>query len=474
MKVTLVNPPWSISEQYGLTLPEVGSIEEPLGLAYIAAVLERAGHQCRIIDGIAERMDQEDFEKAISADKSDLIGITALTPMIKRTSDAIKTINELKSGVPVVMGGAHIGAMQNVKRHEELFRDDIKIDFAVYGEGEYTLLEIVERLEKGQPTSDIDGTIVKQNGKVVVNKPRELIELDDLPFPARHLLPKDKNLYRPSPSRCRRFPVRSIVSSRGCPFKCIYCDKSVFGPTVRYRSPKKVADEIEHLINEFGARELRFWDDNFTLNKKLVLELCNEIIDRKLDILWTCFARVNTVDREMLEAMKKAGCWQVDYGIESGDDQVLKNIRKGFTAKKALEVLRLTRDVGFNIKANFLFGLPGDTVEKIEKTIEFAKECDPDVVVFHLPQAYPGTELFEIAIKENALDSDDWTKYLIQGDEPSYINPAIGKEKLQELRKKAYKEFYLRPKIIIRYLRDIRSLSDVSRYVRGALAVRKM
>ena len=468
MKITLISPPWALSEHYGLTLPEVGSVEEPLGLAYIAAVLGKKGHQCRIIDAFGEQMDQKRFRELISRDDGDLYGVTASTPMIKRTTEAVKIINEVKPDAPVMIGGPHIGAMLKVERHEELFSAGAKIDYAIYGEGELTVPELVEKIESGQSTADIDGLIINEGGRITVNKPRKVIDdLDSIPFPARHLLPRD--VYHPSISRYKRSPVRSIIISRGCPYKCIYCsNRYVFGPRIRSRKPKHIVDEIQSLVENFGVREVRFWDDTFTLNKRLVMELCRELVDRKLDVLWTCFGRLDNVDPEMLEAMKKAGCWQIDYGVESGNDRVLKTIKKGFTTKQALEGFTLTRKHGINARSNFILGLPGDTLETIEDTINFALACDANMAGFFLPQAYPGTELYDIAVKENALTTDDWSKYIVVGDEPSYLNPRIGSvEKLKALQRKAYRKFYRRPKIIIRALRDIRSFSDLSRYARG-------
>ncbi|GBD96202.1 MAG TPA: radical SAM protein [Nitrospirae bacterium] len=471
MKVTLISPPWALSEQYGLTLPEVGSIEEPLGLAYIAAVLEKKGHQCRIIDGFGEQMDQNRFREVISSDDSDLYGVSASTPMIKRTTEAVKIINEVKPDTAVMIGGPHVGAMLKVERHEELFKAGGRIDYAIYGEGELTVAELVEKLESGRPAADIDGTIVNEGGRITVNKPREVIDdLDSIPFPARHLLPK--GVYRPSLSRYRRLPVRSIIISRGCPYKCIYCsNRYVFGPRIRSRKPEYIVDEIQSLVENFGVREVRFWDDTFTLNKRLVLELCREIVDRKIDVLWTCFGRLDNVDPEMLEAMKKAGCWQIDYGVESGNDRVLKSIKKGFTTKQALDGFRLTRKHGIFARSNFILGLPEDTLETIEETIDFALACDANIAGFYLPQAYPGTELYDIAIKENALTTDDWSKYIVVGDEPSYLNPRIGSiKKLKELQRKAYRRYYMRPKVIVRAMLGIRSFSDLSRYIRGFFA----
>lgn len=473
MKIALVVPPWALSEQYGLTLSEVGSIEEPLGLAYIAAVLESAGHRVEIIDCIAEQIDQIGFREKISRLETDLVGITALTPMIRRTFDAVKIINELKPGIPIGIGGPHVGAMIKIGEYKQLFENNGRIDFAVYGEGEYTMLEIAERMEKGEEISNVRGTIVKAKEKIILNKPRDLIEdLDSLPFPARHLLPKDK--YRPTPSSYKKLPVKSVISSRGCPFNCIFCDKSVFGSKVRFRSPNNVVDEIELLIEKFGAKEIRFWDDIFTLKKKYVLNVCKEIEERKLDFVWGCFGRVNTIDKEMLLSMRKAGCWQIEYGVESGNDNVLKVIKKGFTTKQVIDAFKLTRKAGIKTRAFFILGMPTETLGTVKETIEFSKICDPDTAVFYLPQAYPGTELFDLAVKENALGTDDWSKYLIGGDEPTYVNPGIEITELKELQKKAYKKFYFRPRFILKSLNNIRSFSDLRRYVKGFFAVNHM
>lgn len=473
MKITLVVPPWSLDEQYGLKLSEVGSIEEPLGLAYIAAVLEEAGHKVDIMDCIAERIDQNTFRKKIKRSKTDLLGITALTPMIAKTYGAVRIINEIRPDIPVSIGGPHVGAMIKINRYEQIFENNCRIDIAVYGDGEYTMLDIVDRIERGGNITDVKGTVVNNNGRIILNEPREPIEnLDELPFPARHLLPE--GVYIPTPSSYKKLPVKSMITSRGCPFQCIFCDKSVFGSKVRFRSPSNVVDEIELLVDKYTAKEIRLWDDNFTLKEDYVEKICNEIRDRRIDFVWSCFGRVNTVNKEMLKNMRSSGCWQIDYGVESGNNDVLRFIKKGFTKEQVVQAFKLTRDTGINIRAFFILGFPTETIETVKETIEFAKVCDPDIAVFYLPQAYPGTELFEIAVNENALGTEDWSKYLIAADEPTYINPNIGTKEIQELHRKAYRGFYLRPKVILRFLMSIRSFSDVTRYVKGFLTVNRI
>lgn len=473
MDVTFVVPPWSLDEQYGLKLSKVGSIEEPLGLAYIAAVLEEAGHKVRIMDCIAEKIDQNTFRKEIEKSGTDFVGITALTPMISKTYDAVRIINEACPDIPVSIGGPHVGAMININRHEQIFENNCHIDIAIYGEGEYTMLDIVERMKKGKSIEDVEGTIVNKDGRIILNEPRKAIEhLDELPFPARHLLPE--GVYIPTPSSYKKLPVKSMISSRGCPFQCIFCDKSVFGSKVRFRSPENVVDEMELLVDKYKANEIRFWDDNFTLKEDQVEKICNEIKNRGVDVIWSCFGRVNTVNAEMLKNMKRSGCWQIDYGVESGNNDVLRFIKKGFTKEQVVNTFRLTREAGINIRAFFILGLPTETVDTVKETIEFSKVCDPDMAVFYLPQAYPGTELFEIAIKENALRTKDWSRYLIAADEPTYTNSNIGVEKIQELHRKAFREFYLRPKTILRFFIKMRSISDINRYIRGFLTVNRI
>jgi radical SAM superfamily enzyme YgiQ (UPF0313 family) len=243
-----------------------------------------------------------------------------------------------------------------------------------------------------------------------MNGPRPLIQnLDALPFPARDLLPMDK--YIPLPNQYKRKPVANLMALRGCPYQCTFCSaNAVFGCSLRMRSAQRVYDEIKQLVDTYGIREISFWDDTLTVNKKWLHELCDLIISNHLDITWSCYARVNTVDLDLLKKMKKAGCWNIFYGIESGNQELLDRIKKGITLDQIRNAVKLTKKAGIEVRGSFMIALPGETPEMAHKTIDFAIELDPDYAQFSITTPYPGTELFEQAKQYGEL-SGDFSKF---------------------------------------------------------------
>jgi radical SAM superfamily enzyme YgiQ (UPF0313 family) len=270
-----------------------------------------------------------------------------------------------------------------------------------------------------------------------------------------------------------------MISSRGCPYNCIYCSsQSTFGKKYRHHSVKRILEELELLINKHGAKEVYFLDDLFTLNKEWVNELCNNIIQRKISekILWSCNTRTNLIDLPTLENMKKAGCWQIHFGIESGSQRLLDLIKKGTTLQQSRDAIKLCRKAGIQTRAYFMLGLPSETKEESLKTIEFAKEIDPDYAKFSLTTPYPGTELFDIVKKEGNLKSESWDLYKTMGGlgsntERPYVPEGRTSKELNELQKKAHKDFFLRPRIILRFILNIKSIEELKIYAKSALAL---
>jgi len=462
MKVFLIKPPFS--EIYG-QFKAAATEYPPLGLAYMAAVLEKEGHEVKIIDMPAERTDEDKLKKFLEEFKPDIVGITVVTPTINYSLKIAGVIKEI-IGCPVVLGGIHPTTMS-----DEVIANKM-VDFVVRREGEYALPELLKIIQNKGDLNKCKGIVWKNGNKIIHNEDRQLIEnLDELLLPARHLIKMDKYHY----VDVKEEPMTTMMTSRGCPGQCVYCDAhNLFGCKFRARSAKSVVDEIEILVNEYKIREIHFIDDTFTLNRRRVEEICDEIKKRKLKFFWTCpnGVRVDTITKELLERMKDAGCYGLAFGVESGDQGILNNIRKGTTLEKIREVFRLCKEIGLETWGFFMFGLPGDTEETIKKTIDFAIELDPDVAKFHITVPYPGTELFNQWQDAGYLKEKDWSKYGIHV-EPIFEMPSVSSEKIMELHRLAYKKFYLRPKYLFKAVKRMNSIPRIKNNIAAGFSIIK-
>lgn len=465
-KVLLVHPPWDIRERYG-RLSEIGPILAPLGLAYIAAVLEENDIDVDIIDAPALGMSFKEFKSEIRRRNPDVVGITCLTPSFYRAVSAAEVVKSVNPEIIIVMGGPHPTVMPEYTLRQS------KADIVVIGEGEYTMLELVRGTRSGE-LKNIRGIAYKNGQEIKSTIPRPYIkDLDELPFPARHLLPM-KN-YKPAPSYYKRLPVRQMITSRGCPYRCSFCCKPIFGKTYRVRSPKKVVDEIEFLIEKYGAKEVFFRDDSFAINENHVRGICEEITARGIDIEWCCEARVDNVSPRLLNDMKKSGCWLIRYGIESGSQTLLDGIKKDITLEQARKAVEWTKKAGIETHTFFMLALPGETIELSMKTIDFALELDPDYAQFTLTTPYPGTELYVMARKMGTLKSYDWSRYKswasFVDEDPVFVPKGMTIEQVRRIQKVAIKRFYLRARYILKRIAKIRNSNDLIRYVKSGLTV---
>ncbi len=469
LDVLLIYPPLSLEERYGRKVGKVGGHLPPLGLAYLAGYVRSEGYKVKIIDGPASELSTEDIVERIKKDKPKMVGITSITLTFFR---AVKLAEAIKKNVPetlVIAGGQHVTIMA-----DQVFEDCKSFDLLVIGEGELTLTEILENNRRGtleQNKPNIKGiSYLDKNGKIVTTAPREVIkDVDSLPMAAWDLLPIKK--YRPLPNNYKRLPALSMMTSRGCPFKCTFCSASaVFGKNIRMRSAKKIIEEIKYLIERYGIKEISFWDDTFTVNRKRMTEFCNLIITEKIDLTWGCYARVNTVDFELLKMMKKAGCWSVFYGYEAGSKVLLDNIKKGVTLDQIRKANQWTKDAGIEIRGSFMIALPGETPELAEQTIKFAIELDPDYAQFSITTPYPGTVLYDEAPKYGALDAN-LSKYT--GWEAVFVPYGYkNKEEIYKMAKHAFRAFYFRPKYVLGRIKKIRSFEDIHRYFQGFKFIR--
>jgi anaerobic magnesium-protoporphyrin IX monomethyl ester cyclase len=430
MKVLLINPPDTASKY-----KFIGLVAPPLGIAYIAAVLEENGINVKIIDGSALEMTWEELEKEILKYSPDIVAVTSVTPAIDQ---ALKTAKIAKNVCPesqIVLGGYHPTFTYN-----ELLENDF-VDIVVIGEGEYTMLELAEAIESDRDLRNVKGIATKD----FKTPPRPVIEnLDEIPFPARHLLPMDK--YR---ILNQKLPAGTLISGRGCPFKCSFCASSALhGQKLRLRSAKNIVDEMEHLIDDHDAEMIAFMDDTFTVNRRRVEEICADMKKRNLDVYWGCTARVDTLSRNILEKMKDAGCITLFVGVESADQQLLDDLNKQTTINKIKKTFELTRELNVRTIASAVLGMPGDSKQSIKNTISFVKSLNPSYAVFSLATPYPGTQFYMKAKEENLIKITDWSKYSLMTPVLETMDCSLNE--LKKLQKKAFREFYLRPSYILR------------------------
>ena len=469
MKVLVANPPWP-GEGYGarsdVRWPHKRRdkyLEYPIYLAYIVAVLEEAGLEVAFVDAVMEEMSIEDFAGATSAIGPDLVVLECSTPSIYHDLETARVAKEGLPGTFVALTGSHPTVF-----HEEILRDNPAVDAIVRGEAELTVRDLALSLASGENLSGVQGLTYREGDGVLVNPPRPLIEdLDSLPFPARHIVRQEG--YRAAIYSGER--PTAMVSSRGCPYHCVYClwPETLYGHKFRARSAQNVVDEMEHVVRDYGVDEIYFDDDCLTLSKKRVLEMCRLILDRALDVKWIVQARVDTVDKEVLSAMKEAGCHYVLFGVESGSPKMLEIMKKRITLDRARRAFRDCRDLGIKTQAFFLFGVPGENQETIEETIEFARELDADSTQFAIAIPHPGTELYQVCSDHGWLVFDSWEDFaaensLIETEE-------LSREDVERARIHAYRSYYFSPKFVARSLVRVRSLKDVKRLFRGGRSV---
>lgn len=372
--------------------------------------------------------------------RPEIVGVSSTTPQYVLAKNLIE---RLKSDLPTafyVCGGVHVTALPETSLRE------LGIDCVVLGEGEYTMREVCERLESGRSLEDVKGIAYLDGDKrgVTVNERRPLIEnLDEIPFPAWHLLDLERYLAPPGPIR-GLWLERCIhmICSRGCPYRCIFCGSNlIFGRRVRHRSVKNVIDEISLLTDRYRIDGVWFMDDTFTVNSRWVIDFSRALRDNRINVKWGCQARVNTVSEAILREMRQSGCSQLDFGVESGSAKVLRTLTKDTDPKMAREAFRLTKGLGLRALATFMIGNPGETIEDIAMTFELAKEIAPDYVNFYYATPYPGTTLYDMAIKNGWITNLDYSDFLVRYEPVMNIN--FQKDELVKIRSRLQNAFVM-------------------------------
>lgn len=445
-----------------------GCAEAPLGLAYIAAVLEREGIGFDLLDANGLGMTGEEILAVVREKKPAAVGATVMTSMLaaaRRLSDGVKSLSRPPL---LIFGGPH----PTIAPEEALDRGGA--DICVRGEGEETIVDLVARLGQGPPGwRAVAGISFKENGKAVHTPDRPLIrDLDTIPFPARHLLPLDR--YQTIHTGRTRFAT--LMTSRGCPGKCMFCFRP-FGRNLRYRSLDNVMAEVRELVERFGVEEISILDDAFTLDRARVAEFCDRVLASGLRFAWRLGngTRVDLIDDEMLRLMKRSGCYEVAFGIESGDDEVLRKIGKEITTAQVERAFAAAKRAGMETIGFFMIGHPFDTVETMRKTIDFAIRLDPTYAQFTMSTPLPGTALWTWVKRHGrSLIGDDVTKLNFLGTTPHFETDGFTAEDARRMYRLAYRRFYIRPRYIWRSLCRIRSFNDIVVIVKGLFYLRKI
>jgi anaerobic magnesium-protoporphyrin IX monomethyl ester cyclase len=429
-KIALVNSPLMEEEYHHPLFP-------PLGLAYLAAVLAQNDFEVRIMDCPVCRMDHEKLKADIASFEPDLVGIASMTPTIPSALKSVRVAKEACPEAKVIMGGPHATFAD-----KQILTEEPEVDIVVRGEGEETLLELAQHAPKLDKLQEIRGITFRNKDQIVQTPNRPFIQnLDELPRPAYQYLPIDKY-------RIHGKKFLPIMTSRGCPFQCSFCSASrIFGAEFRARSPKNVVDELEWLRDVHGAEGVSFHDDTLTFDRKRIMDICDGIINRKIDIPWGCSTRVDLVSKEILAKMGKANCNEVCFGVESGCQRILNAVKKRVSPDQCENAIKWAKEIGMFVTVSVIIGYPGETQETIKQTLDLVHKLEPDDAWLCLPTPYPGTELRALVEKFGWKMSDDWTLYNTMN--PIFENPLLPSEEIIKMRKAFYNKFYS-PQYVIR------------------------
>lgn len=438
MNVMFLNPPFRGAYNREVRFQAISpqkALHPPIMLGYGAAVCREAGHKVGLIDAPASELDESAVVERIKNFRPQYIVMLTSTASVKSDGELAVKLSKA-SGAKTIAVGVHASAVPG---------DTLEhgFDIVARGEYEYTIREIAE----GRALSKVLGITYKNSGKICSNAPRPLIKnLDELPFPARDLMPNEKYY-----SALYKNPFTFILAGRGCPHRCIFCamPQVISGRAYRFRSPENIVKELEHLKKNFRFRSVLFNDDTLNVNRTHILRLCDLMAKRRIKMPWAAYSRVDSVDEETAKAMKKAGCFLVKIGFESGSDEMLQGMKKGprATTEQARKAVMFFKDAGIQVHGTFVFGMPGETNETIRKTIDFAKALDVDFVQFSVAQPYPGTEFYEYLKAKGYLKFEEWSEYLDECGciKPVFSYPGLSAEDMETWLKTAYREYYFRP-----------------------------
>lgn len=459
MKVWLLNPPADDGVKQvreGRCMQRAGAwtaIWTPLSLAYCAAVLREDGCEVLLTDAIVEEVSFADVRKIASDFRPDAVIINAVTPSIVSDLSTADHIKDACPGAKVAAIGIHGTAVP-----EDTLGLNPRVDFVVRGEPEIVVRNLCRAIRDGADASSVKGLSFVRDGKFIHTENEAPIQdLDTLPLPAYDLIKTEKYLL---PFSSKRFLL--IATGRGCNFGCTFCaDHVYYGRKVRLRTPARIAEELKHWKDTLGIRDFLFWSESFTLNRDFACDVAREIIAKKLDVDWVCNSRVDNVDDEMLSLFKKAGCTMIGYGVESGNEEILRNMNKRTTLQQIIDGVNLTKKNGIEVVAHTIIGFPGETEKDILQTIRFVKNLAIDFAQFYCAVPFPGSALYKEAREKGWIASDDWRMFeqnfsVIKVD-------GMSPEKIMKLRNRAYRVFYMRPKMVVKLIKKLYAQGGVLR-----------
>ena len=435
-KILLINPSSTDWIYRNTNVKSATLSSPPLSLPLIAAPLLKEGYDVKIID---LDLSDQNLKDQIQKFNPDYVGITGSTPLFYEIIRISKIVKEIDQSIKIIVGGVHATIVPYDFLNSNL------VDIVAYGEADFTLLEIL----KSKKLEDVKGIYFKKDKKIIKTPPRELIKnLDILPFPSWELI--DVKKYKSSYLSSKKNPVGPMETSRGCVFGCVYCNKDIFGRMFRSKTYKRVVDEFEYTLNQ-GFKEIHICDDGFSTDMERAKKICDEIIKRKLDFSWSLFngIRVDKIDDELAEKLKKAGCYQIAFGIESGNQDILNKIQKGVTLEQVRQAIKISKKAGLETFGFFMFGLPGETEKTMQDTINFAKELDMDLSKFDITIPYPGTKLYNDLEKEGKILSKNWSDYIVHQDNKELFKHSnLSFATIHKYYKKSFRSYYLRPSYI--------------------------
>ncbi len=469
MRVLLVNPPrfYELVGKNPAIIEDHRGYNPPLGILSLAGYLEKTtDHEIEILDAQPDAWGYAELREILREKMADVVGVTTMTFTLIDVVKIVLLVKQLSPETKVVLGGPHVHIFPNETINLP------GVDFIVQGEGEITFGRLLDNINRPEVLANIPGLVFKKNGRIVNTGISPLIEnLDELGFPARHLV--DVNKY--TSLLGKNDVITTMFTSRGCPYRCTFCDRP-FSPVIsgfRWRSAGHVADEMEECLN-LGIREAFIYDDTFTVRKDRVVEICNEIKRRNLQFRWDVRAHVNTVTPALLRAMKDAGCDRIHFGVESGNDRMLKVIKKNTTVERVKQAIQWSKDVDMEVLTYFIIGQQTETVRDIEDTIKLAECLDPNYVHFTIFCPYPATEMYFEGLKSGVLKNDVWQNFAAHPREDfdlPFWEENFTADELRVWLVQSYRSFYLRPSYIVKNLARIRSLGEFRRKVKAGLSV---
>jgi len=458
-KTILLTPPLDQRQRMG-KLSEGGAVMPGLGILYIAALMRKEGLAVGILDAEGRGLGLEATIQAIVDENPEIVGITTTTLSIISAVTVAREIKNRIPGVYVFLGGPHVTALPM-----ETLESFPQIDGCVLGDGEMSFLKIVQNIRDGlEAGREVSGLVWRKGSEILtISKKGHLEDLDKLPFPAWDLLTGFPRIYRPPFHSYHRLPVANIITTRGCPHVCSFCDRSVFGRTVYSHSIEYVVEMIDYLIKDFGINEISIKDDMFITSFERVIEFCHRLREKKFNVTWSCNARVNYVNEEILREMKNAGCWMISYGIESGSPKILKKMMKGITRRQITRALELTRKNGIVSKGFFILGVPGESIDTMEETLNFLNGLPLDELNVNFFTPFPGSHLYREVLQEGF--SPDFSRMSML--DPGYVPEGLTEEELRKYQKKIIHSFYINvPKIAIYGLRALKDYKEFRRIFR--------